>query len=137
MNSSLSDYFSALARLKANKPERVAKGTRITNDAVALEAGRGKGSIKKSRPAFADLILAIDEAGAEQAESVGADKEKLDKAKLTNSQYREQLDAALAREVSLLHEVYTLRKQLSALTGSSVIPIRTSVRPAPGDGQKL
>lgn len=134
MNSSLSEYFEALDRLKANKPLRVAKGIRITNDAVALEAGRGKGSIKKSRPVFADLILAIDEAGAAQSKAVDVDKEKLDKAKLTNAQYREQLDAALAREVSLLYEIYDLKKQLAALTGSSVIPLRRAPLAPAKDG---
>ena len=32
--NSLEEYFEALARLVANKPERIAPGTRITNDAV-------------------------------------------------------------------------------------------------------
>jgi len=34
----------------------------ITNDQVSLEAGRGRGSIKKSRPVFAELISAIEKA---------------------------------------------------------------------------
>lgn len=45
----LAEYFAALERLKAGKPRIVPKGSRITNDAISLEAGRGKGSIKKSR----------------------------------------------------------------------------------------
>lgn len=128
MTNSLSDYFDALDRLKSNKAIRVAKGVRITNDSVALEAGRGKGSIKKSRQVFAELILAIDEASLAQSKAVNVDKEKLDKAKLTSDQYREQLDASLAREVSLLYEIYALKKQLASLTGSAVIPLR---KPAP------
>lgn len=135
MSSSLSEYIAALERLKANKPVRIAKGIRITNDSVALEAGRGKGSIKKSRAIFADLIQAIDEASAAQPQSATTDKVKLDKARLTTAQYREQLDAALAREVSLLHEVYALKKQLAALTGSSVIPIRKAISRSTNDGQ--
>lgn len=134
MSSSLTEYFDALERLKSNKPVRIAKGVRITNDAVALEAGRGKGSIKKSRAVFADLIQAIDDASEAQTQSVTTDKDKLDKAKLSSAQYRQQLDAALAREVSLLYEVYALKKQLAALTGSSVIPIRKAISPSPNDG---
>ncbi|SDJ55530.1 hypothetical protein SAMN04487926_16229 [Paraburkholderia steynii] len=62
MTSALTDYFEALERLKTGVPRVVPQGTRITNDAVSLEAGRGKGTIKKSRPVFADLIKAIEEA---------------------------------------------------------------------------
>jgi hypothetical protein len=41
-NEMLEPYYQALARLKAGKPQMVAKGTKITNDAVSLEAGRKK-----------------------------------------------------------------------------------------------
>lgn len=58
---SLADYFLALERLKARRAA-------INNDAVSIEAGRKKGSIKKSRPVFAKLIAAIEAAVAEQAE---------------------------------------------------------------------
>ncbi|SPD37126.1 conserved protein of unknown function (plasmid) [Cupriavidus taiwanensis] len=66
MSSALTDYFLALERLKKGQPQVVPKGTKITNDAVSLEAGRGKGTIKKSRAIFADLIKAIEEAAAER-----------------------------------------------------------------------
>lgn len=118
------EYFSALERLVAGKPTRVPKDTRITNDAVALEAGRGKGSIKKSRPVFAKLIEAIEQAAAQQAAGSNPDKERLDKAKTSAAGYRQQLEAALSREVSLLKEVYELRKQLAQLTNGKVLPIR-------------
>jgi hypothetical protein len=59
----LKEYFAALGRLKEGKPVNVPKGTRITNDSVSLEAGRKKGTIKKSRPIFSDLIEAIDMEG--------------------------------------------------------------------------
>lgn len=120
------EYFSALERLVAGKPMRVPKDTRITNDAVALEAGRGKGSIKKSRSVFAKLIEAIEQAAAQQASS-NTEKERLDKAKTSAADYRRQLEAALAREVSLLKEVYELRRQLAQLTNGKVLPIRGSV----------
>ncbi len=44
-------YLAALERLKARREP-------INNDTVALEAGSGRGSIKKSRPAYAGLITA-------------------------------------------------------------------------------
>lgn len=124
MNQPLDDYFEALNRLKAGTPLRVPADSRITNDAVALEAGRGKGSIKKSRPIFADLIAAIDAAAGEQVQVVNKDKTALEKAKQETAEARQALDAALAREVSLLNELYELKKQLAALTGGNVLPIR-------------
>lgn len=124
MTQPLADYFEALERLKTGRSVHVPKGTKITNDAVALEAGRGKGSIKKSRPVFFDLIQSIDAAAAEQAKGANLQKEKLNKAKLSAVQYRRELEAALAREVSLLYELYELKKQLASLTGANVLPLR-------------
>lgn len=124
MTQLLADYFDALSRLKTGRPIHVPKGTKITNDAVSLEAGRGKGSIKKSRPVFADLIQAIDAAAAEQSKGSNQQKERLDKAKLSADQYRLELEAALAREVSLLYELYEVKKQLAQLTGANALPLR-------------
>jgi hypothetical protein len=122
--SSLHDYFAALDRLKKGRPTVVPKGTKITNDAVALEAGRGKGSIKKSRLIFADLIKAIDDAAAVQAEPKNEEKMRLQKVKSSADRYRRDLEAALSREVSLLKELYEAKKLIAKLTGEKVIPIR-------------
>jgi hypothetical protein len=124
MTQAHADYYEALARLQAGTATRVPKATKITNDAVALEAGRGKGSIKKSRPVFSDLIAAIDAAALEQSQGVNKDIARLDKAKLSAVTYRSELEAALAREVSLLYELYEVKKQLARLTGAKVLPIR-------------
>jgi hypothetical protein len=106
------------------QPKTVPKGSKITNDSVALEAGRGKGSIKKSRVVFADLIQAIDEAAAIQAKPGNEHKERLAKAKGQAVQCRRDLEAALAREISLLYELYETKKKLARLTGEKVLPIR-------------
>ncbi|BDT60488.1 hypothetical protein MasN3_39820 [Massilia varians] len=124
MTSAVIEYFEALERLRVNRPIRVPKNTKITNDSVSIEAGRGKGSIKKSRAIFQELIAAIDEAALEQSKSKDAAHDKLVKAKGSAAQYREMLDAALAREVSLLWELYAVKKQLAALTGGNVLPLR-------------
>lgn len=122
--TALADYFAALERLKSRKPTRVPAGTKITNDAVALEAGRVKGSIKKSRPMFTDLITAIDEAAMAQAAPVERERQRLERVRESEAEYRRSLEASLAREVSLLREIYSLRKELSRLTGAKVVPIR-------------
>lgn len=124
MTQSLTDYFEALDRLVRGRPINVPKGTKITNDAVSLEAGRGKGSIKKSRTIFAVLIEAIETAAAEQFKDLNQHKEKLDKTKLSAQQYRLELEAALAREVSLLYELYEVKKQLAKFTGGNILPLR-------------
>lgn len=62
MSDIVEEYRKALDRIKKGKPLRVLPGTKITNDSVSLEAGRKKGTIKKSRPIFADLIAEIQAA---------------------------------------------------------------------------
>lgn len=128
MSNLLTIYFDALERLKIGKPIRVPNGTRITNDAVSLEAGRGKGSIKKSRPVFSELIKEIDAAADQQLASQSSviEKVRLLELKKEAAYHREQLEAAWARELSLLNQVYALKKELAALTGSKVLPIRLS-----------
>jgi hypothetical protein len=100
-------YFAALDRLKA-------RGASISNDAVAMEAGKGRGSIKKSRPAHARLIEEIDNAIKKQQEAKCALDPvpglKGDVANLTR-----QLDESLGREVALLNELYDLRLQVRQL----------------------
>ncbi|SAK61374.1 hypothetical protein AWB79_02797 [Caballeronia hypogeia] len=124
MADTLNDYFKALERLKNGNPTSVPKGTRISNDAVALEAGRGKGSIKKSRPIFKDLIEAIDHAAADQARPKGEAKEQLASARMSASKYRLLWEEALAREASLLVELFETKKALAKLTGEKVLPLR-------------
>lgn len=121
---SLDEYFQALERLKNGHPRLVEKGAKITNDAVSLEAGRKKGSIKKSRPLFDELIEAIDAAAVEQASPRQEQGNRLNKIKQTAETLRVQLDAALARELSLLAELYETKKKLERLTGENVLPIR-------------
>ncbi|MDN7683009.1 hypothetical protein [Burkholderia cenocepacia] len=124
MTDALHDYFRALERLKKRMPAVVSKGTKISNDAVALEAGRGKGSIKKSRPAFRDLIEAIEQAAAEQGKPKKEAEEKLASAKVSASKYRLMWEEALAREASLLAELLETKKTLAKLTRDKVLPIR-------------
>lgn len=100
-------YFAALGRLTA-------RGEPISNDAVALEAGSGRGSIKKSRSAYAELIVAIDAAAKQQAEA----KVALDPVPGMRKDIEgltRRLDQSLDREVALLHELYDLRAEVKQL----------------------
>lgn len=120
----LNDYFAALERLKRNAPSVVPKGTKISNDAVSIEAGRAKGSIKRSRKVFHDLIEAIDHAVSEQSKPKRDTTEKLTSARTSANRYRELWEEALAREVSLLAELLETKQALAKLAGGEVLPIR-------------
>ena len=93
----LSEYLVALERLKSGRTLHVPQGTKITNDAVAMEAGRGKGSIKKSRLIFSDLIAAIKVAATEQSEPDTVRKNRLENTKQEVLKYRALYEAGLAR----------------------------------------
>lgn len=125
MNKSLSEYFDALERLIANSPKIVPRGTRISNDAVSLEAGRKKGSIKKSREQYSALIVAIEGAQKRQCGPDVVEAEKLMRLRATVTQLKQELEAALAREFSLVIELRKVRSQLTKANSASVTGIRT------------
>lgn len=123
-DSVLDAYFLALERLKSGNTIVMPVGSKITNDAVSLEAGRAKGSIKRSRGKFSLLIEEITKAAQEQKKASGGQTESLVAARTQAAQWRRELDAALAREVSLLRELLNLKRELALLKGGKVVPIR-------------
>ena len=127
MTDILKDYFDALGRLKRGKPEKVSIGTKISNDSVSLEAGRKKGTIKKSRPVFSELIEAIDAATTER-KPADEMREQLNLAKAEATKYRILWEEALAREVSLVKELWDARetwaKEREAMVSGKVRPMK-------------
>ncbi|MEX3992725.1 hypothetical protein AB4Y35_18365 [Paraburkholderia sp. EG286A] len=115
------EYKDALERLRKGDTLRVPAGTRISNDAVSLEAGRGKGTIKKSRASFDELIRAIEAAAKEQEEQIlsaeaGPQKAAVaDEAKVTDTKNFRMYQEALGREVSLLYENQALKEERDSL----------------------
>lgn len=132
MSSSMAEYFEALDRLNKGANKVVPKGTRITNDSVALEAGRGKGSIKKSRPVFTALIAAIEAAASEQAQPINDAKSKLKAAKEDTARYKAMWLQTLSREQSLVKQLWDERmewtKKEAELTGEKVTSIHAKRR---------
>jgi len=122
--SVIDDYFSALKRLETNKPNIVARGTLISNDSVAIEAGRKKGSIKKSREAFADLIEAIKKAQMAQSLNSDGGTEKLKKMKLESKRLRKLYEEGLAREIMLIKKVYELEDELREYQNLHVVDFK-------------
>ena len=117
MSETLQVYYDALDRLKKQK-------ARINNDTVAIEAGRKKGSIKKSRPQFSALIAAIDAAAVELAEIRNEPAERLARTKDEKKRLEQRLDESLEREICLVRELFALRQENTQLKSGKVLPLR-------------
>ena len=114
--SVLNEYYAALERLNANKPTILPKGSAINNDTVALEAGRKRGSIKKSR--HAALIEAIEQAAQAAGQNVLSPIQQIEKAKSKTKavksdyeQLKEDYEKLLEKCNSLLLENFELRQK--------------------------
>lgn len=120
---SLQDYYSALDRIKSGQTRVVSSDTKITNDAVSVEAGLGKGSIKKSRTIFAELIVEIAAAAEQQKRNPTQQLSlELERTKDAVNEYRCLYDAAMSREQSLVAELFELKLRLAQITGKNVVP---------------
>ena len=115
--SVLHEYYAALARLKANKPTVLAKDSAINNDTVALEAGRKRGSIKKSRHAM--LIEAIELAAQQAGQNILSPTQQIEQAKNRTKaaksdyeQLQEDYEKLLEKCNSLLLENFELRQKV-------------------------
>ena len=118
--SALNEYYAALERLKANKPSILPKGSAINNDTVALEAGRKRGSIKKSR--HTALIDAIEQAAQEAGQNILSPTQQVEKAKSKTKsvksdyeQLKEDYEKLLEKCNSLLMENFELRQKIGNL----------------------
>ena len=114
--SVLNEYYAALERLKANKPTILPKGSAINNDTVALEAGRKRGSIKKSRHAalIEAIALAAQEAGQNilsPTQQIEQAKNKTQAIKTDYEQLKEDYEKLLEKINSLLLENFELKQK--------------------------
>lgn len=128
----LKPYYDALNRILAGNPQRISKGTKITLNAVSLEAGKSAGSIKKQRSIFAPLIREIQERARAQQENSKPGALSVQKARHKASKERDKAISfealykeALARELMLLiawdEAVQALRR------GGKVVPLKPKV----------
>lgn len=111
-NEIIDDYFEALARLKSNSPIRIPKDSKISNDNVSLEAGRKKGTIKKSRPIFDELITAINKTKKKDDALIIEAQTKLNKYKKELQQYKFFYEESINRELMYLEKIDKLEKTL-------------------------
>ncbi|MCG3703810.1 hypothetical protein L5F68_05620 [Aliarcobacter butzleri] len=110
--NTLDDYYKALERLINNKPINVPKNTKINNDTVALEAGRKRGSIKKSREIFADLLIKINEYSKNNNTEYKELQDKIFKFKNKALVYQELYENALNRELMLIERIKELELKI-------------------------
>ena len=108
-------YMEALERLINNQPIKVPLGTPVSNDAVALEAGRGRGSLKKSRYSHRKVLIAIEASKTNQSSVKTKTELSLKRQRNKTANVQAELEASLAREVLLLATNYDLEKQLLEL----------------------
>jgi len=125
--SSIIEYFQALERLKSNKPINVPLGTKINNDNIALEAGRSKGSIKKSRPQFSILIEEIKKAQIKPESKIDTLTLKLSKTKKELLCYKQKHEESIGREVVLLEKIDQLEKELKNVSKKNIIVLKKPV----------
>ncbi|UVK84820.1 hypothetical protein LOY46_09080 [Pseudomonas sichuanensis] len=120
----IDDYYFALRRLIDGKTQILPKGAPINNDSVSLEAGRKRGSIKKSRQEHKALIEAIEAASLIKSKTQNNRRppEESDKQKLARISLQEDLlclkkdyELALGKIISLTHQNHQLRQEIEFL----------------------
>ena len=110
MSKTLKNFYDALQRLIDEKPKVITGTYSINNDTVALEAGRKRGTIKKSRTELTELIMAISEAEARRTGKSENTKIDIRDIKLQEAQDRIK---ELENELSEVKDKY--KKQLAQL----------------------
>lgn len=110
--SAIKQYYEAFERLKNNKPINVPIGSKISNDTVALEAGKKRGTIKKSREVFVVLIEEIETYNMKKNEPIAQREAEINKYKTKAKEYKKLYEEALNRELMLLERLNELEKRL-------------------------
>jgi len=118
MAAVITEYFYALNRL-------VSRDIKPSLDAVAIEAGRKKGSIRRGLPRHVELVAAIERAAEQFEKEVKQSKEskqafQIEKLKKERDKYKEWYDSLLAKHLGAIYQleeqrldIKDLREQLS------------------------
>ena len=121
INKTLEEYYEALNRLINNNPVNVPKDTKINKDTVALEAGRKRGSIKKSREVFSELIEAIKKASEDKSKNTSQHIEQITKIKDKMNNFKHLYEEALNRELMYIERINELEKALKNISSNKII----------------
>lgn len=112
----IEEYRSALQRL-------VDADTTITLNAVSIEAGRGEGAIKRSRPEFEVLIGEIAAAAKAQKARRREPLALLEVARKRILELEDMLNESAGREISQVKQILQLKEELVRYRGGTVVPI--------------
>ena len=102
-------------------PVYVPKDTKINKDTVALEAGRKRGSIKKSREVFLELIEAIKKASEDKSKNTSQHIEQITKIKDKMNNFKHLYEEALNRELMYIERINELEKALKNISSNKMI----------------
>ena len=137
MDDPIFEYFDALKRIKEKKSIRVHRDAKITQNLVALEAGRKAGSIKPSRSSFTLLIQEIEKAAKEQEKGTDILKAKLFGQQEEISEKELAIDQSLSRQANLIFAIYKTKLKLNKRTGAPVIPLIEQTLPEQAPKRKV
>lgn len=112
VRKAIDDYYDALQRLIDNKPLNIPKGSKINNDTVALEACRKRGSIKKSREGFEQLINDILNSEAKRTQGTRKLQDKLEQTKIDKINIESLYNESLNRELMYLETISELEEEI-------------------------
>jgi len=123
-------YWSALERLKNNEPIILPKGSKVTKQNVALEAGKANASSIRKGRGLDDLIIAIEKEMKPSEKRVKSDR--ISKLIDENNKLQDMLDIAHAKYLASLHELlknghYTVKK--SPIEVVNISEIDNAIRP--------
>lgn len=107
MASAIIEFLEALNRL-------VERGVKPTLDAVAIEAGRKKGSIRRGLDRHKELVTAIANAAEQFEKEAEQSKEfkqtaRIEKLKKERDQYLAHYNSLLSEHIGLIYQLEDLR----------------------------
>jgi len=116
------EFRDAKIRIQKNQPINVSKGSRLSLDMVSLEAGRQKGSIRRSR--YPSLYNEIIQEMEEVLETpLQMSQRKRNDYKKQRDHYKSLLGKALGRELLLIERMKELEKEIKIIKQNNPILI--------------
>ena len=108
------EFREAKVRIKKNKVINIPRGSKLSLDTVALEAGRKKGSIRRDRyPSLYDEIVKDMEETIETPLQLA--QRKRDDYKNERNHYKELLGKALGRELMVRDRLKELENEIKII----------------------
>lgn len=130
---SMIDYFDAIERIETNKTIRIPPGSKVTYDNVSLEAGRQKGSLKKSRPEYDAVRAEVRAAASRQRKKnvLQLSKEKVLMLQKQIDMLEARLFESYNREVLLIARLHEMENPSLGSEYENVLLFR---KPSPKEG---